>query len=409
MRLAGAAAGAAFVLVLVLAGGTNGAGPASKVRIYSSLPEHGGSGAQALAIERGARMALRDAGGRVGKHPVSYRTLDDSLKSTGAADEGRGAENARRAADDDHTIGYIGQYNSGISKVTIPILNKAGIAQVSPSNTFVGLTTRAPGHAPGEPGKYYPTGRRTYARILPNDSVQAAALATAARGSGCASVHVFNSGTRYSRGMSTTFAETARANGLKVAKVVSYDPEAHDYKSLASKVKAPCVLQTGEVEMHGGRLLKDVHAAHPKVRLYGSDAVCLNSSFGIPRSIARRYRCTIATLGRSGFGPAGRRFFDRYQKRYHDRSDPYAIYGYESMALLLSSARRALGPAGKLKRGRVVAALFATRNRRSAIGRYSIDRHGDTTLRNYGLYRLKHGRLRFARVVRSVRPVIRRR
>src|SRR3712207_7271289 len=54
----------------------------------------------------------------------SYKPLDDSLASSGQADEGKGAQNARTASGDETTIGYIGEYNSGISKGTIPILNK---------------------------------------------------------------------------------------------------------------------------------------------------------------------------------------------------------------------------------------------------------------------------------------------
>ena len=46
---------------------------------------------------------------------------------------------------------------------------------VSPANTYVGLTTNLPGSAPGEPQKYYPTGKRNYLRIVPLDSIQAAA------------------------------------------------------------------------------------------------------------------------------------------------------------------------------------------------------------------------------------------
>ncbi|MFL5780079.1 MAG: branched-chain amino acid ABC transporter substrate-binding protein [Thermoleophilaceae bacterium] len=410
MRLA-ACVGCAAIALAVVAPAADG-GATRRVAIYSSLPERGASADQARAIERGARMALADAGGKVGAHPVTFMTLDDSLASTGAADEGRGGKNARRAAHDHRTIGYIGEFNSGVSKVTIPILNRAGIAQISPSNTYVGLTTNAPGHEPGEPGKYYPTGRRTYARVQANDSVQAAALVTAARGHGCASVHVFNSGTTYSRGMSTTFARTARAVGLKVRRVVTYDPQAHDYKSLAAKVRSPCVVQAGEIEMHGARLLSDVHNARPKARLYGADGICLNVSTdptrGIPPSVAGRFRCTLAELARHAYPPAGREFFKRYSARYGDaHPDPYAIYGYESMRLMLHSAQAALGPKGGIRRQRVVAKLFATRNRRSVLGRYSIDRHGDTTLRQYGLYRLAHGRLRFARTLHSVRPVIR--
>jgi branched-chain amino acid transport system substrate-binding protein len=406
------AAMACAAVALGAAAAAAGGGPANRrVAIYSSLPERDGWAWQALAIERGARMALADAGGRVGAHHVVFKRLDDSLASTGAADEGRAERNARRAANDHRTIGYIGEYNSYASAASIPILNRAGIAQISPTNTYVGLTTKAPGHAPGDPGRYYPTGRRTYARVQPNDSVQAAALVTVARGHGCASVHVFNSGTYYSRGLSTTFARTAKAVGLKVRRVVTYDPDAHAYRSLAAKVKSPCVVQTGEIELHGARLLRDVHHARPHARLYGADGVCINvsdhSDLGVPRSVAKRYRCTLASLAPGAYPPAGRAFFKRYFARYGEAHfDPYAINGYESMALMLSSAKRALGPGGGLKRRGVVAALFATRNRHSVLGKYSIDRHGDTTLRDYGLYRLRKGRLHFARKVASVKPVV---
>jgi branched-chain amino acid transport system substrate-binding protein len=378
--------------------------------IYSSLPETGASGAQARAIENGARMAIAKRHGRVAGFKIVYKRLDDSLRSTGAADEGRGARNARRAARDKSTAGYIGEYNSGISKVTIPILNRAGIAQISPSNTFVGLTTDAPGAESGEPGKYYPTGRRTYARVLPNDVIQAGALVAATRGDGCKSVHLFNSGSLYSRGNAKNFKRAAAKAGLKVKASVRYPPRRpKTYKRLAKKVTAPCVVQMGEVEMNAGQLLKAVDSKRPHARLYGADAECLNPSSdpsrGVPRQLAGHYHCTIAALAPDAFGAAGRRFFADYSDRYHDKTpDPYAIYGYESMALILASIDRASEAGGGLTRGKVVKALFATKGRHSVIGTYGIDPHGDTTLLDYGLYKLGKKRLSFGRKVVAVRP-----
>ena len=55
---------------------------------------------------------------------------------------------------------------------------------VSPANTYVGLTHGGPGTSPGEPDKYYPTGKRNYIRIVAADDFQGAAdaqLAQAAR------------------------------------------------------------------------------------------------------------------------------------------------------------------------------------------------------------------------------------
>src|SRR2546421_2888772 len=219
-------------------GGGGGGGARSKTSgtsrtVYSSLREQGASGDQAKAIENGARLAVQRGGGKVGKYTITYKPLDDSLASTGAADEGKGAQNARTAVQDKSAIGYVGEYNSGISKVTIPILNKSGITQISPSNTYVGLTSTAPGHEPGEPDKYYPTGKRTYARVVPIDTVQAAALLLQMKADGCKSVTVWNSKSTYSAGLATNVQQEASKAGIKVAGNVGYDPKAANYRSLA--------------------------------------------------------------------------------------------------------------------------------------------------------------------------------
>src|SRR2546421_11882086 len=294
-------------------GGGGGGGATSKISgtsltVYSSLPEQGASGDQAKAIENGAKLAVQNRGGKVGKYTVTYKPLDDSLASTGAADEGKGAQDARTAVQNKSTIGYIGEYNSRISKVTIPILNKAGIPQISPANTYVGLTSNAAGSEPGEPGKYYPTGKRTYVRVVPKDTVQSAALVTSAKQDGCTSIAVFNSKTTYSAGLARNIGLAAPKIGLKIVANDAYDPKAANYRSLVSKIKTPCAIQTGEIEQNGVQLMKDVAAANPGVKLFGADGICLNASAdpkkGVPQTLAGQFKCTIATLNPIHAGPA---------------------------------------------------------------------------------------------------------
>ena len=100
-------------------GGGGGGGASSKISgttltIYASVPLQGASGSQGKAIENGAGLALDQVGGKVGKYTIKYTRLDDSLASTGAADEGKAAQNARQAVSNKNTIGYVGEYNSGI-------------------------------------------------------------------------------------------------------------------------------------------------------------------------------------------------------------------------------------------------------------------------------------------------------
>jgi branched-chain amino acid transport system substrate-binding protein len=385
-------------------GGTPIAG--SSLTIYSSLPQQGASAGQAKAMQNGAQLAIDAVDGRVGDYSITYKPLDDSLASTGQADEGKALQNARTAVSDDTAVGYIGEYNSGISKVTLPVLNQGGIAQVSPSNTYVGLTTDAPGSEPGEPDKYYPTGRRTYARIAPNDTVQAAAIATAAADSGCSGLDIWHTKTTYAAGLARNLEGAATEKGLEVHSVDGIDPEAPNYRSLAGGIRGDCFAFTGEIEFNGVQAMKDA-AASPKVdRLFSGDGLCLGEiadpQLGLPAKVASRFRCTIATLDASAYPPAGKKFFEDYSQEFNEPNpDPYAINGYESMALLLDAIDRASqGGGGQVSRDAVVDALFETTERDSVLGNYSIDENGDTSITDYGLYKASGRGLEFDRVVK---------
>jgi branched-chain amino acid transport system substrate-binding protein len=387
-------------------GGGGGGGSTKKVSgntltIYASVPLQGGSGDQGKAIENGAQLAVDAVNGKIGKYTIQYKRLDDSLASTGAADENQASQNARTAVGDKTAIGYIGDYNSGISKVTIPLLNQGGVAQVSPSNTYAGLTTKAGGADPGEPDKYYPTGKRTFARVVPIDTVQAAALVLTMKADGCKSVHIWNSKSTYSAGLAKNIVTAAGKRGIKVEGNDGYDPKAANYRSLAANVHSDCFVSTGEIEQNANEGLKDVAAANPTTKIYESDGDCLNASAdpskGVPPTVSGRFKCTIATLDPKAFGPEGKKFFADYSKKYKVPSpDPYAIYGYESMAVLLDSIKRASANGTKdVTREDVVNALFQTKNRKSILGTYSLDSEGDTDITTYGVYVVKAKSLKF--------------
>ncbi|MEA2473619.1 MAG: branched-chain amino acid transport system substrate-binding protein [Thermoleophilaceae bacterium] len=406
-----AALSAIFAMGVAACGSSGGGGSGGKISgtqltIYSSLPEQGASGGQAKAIENGAKLAVQGKGGKVGKYSITYKPLDDSLASSGSADEGKGRQNARTAVSDKTTIAYLGEYNSGISKVTIPILNRAGIAQVSPANTYVGLTTNKPGSEPGEPDKYYPSGKRTYARVVPPDTIQGAALAQAAQQAGCKAIHIWNSKTTYATGLARNLSMSATKLGLKVEGNDGIDPKAANYRSLAANVKADCFIYTGEIESNGIQAIKDVASANTQAKIFTGDGTCLNDTAnpakGVPANIASRVKCTIATLDPKSFGPEGKKFFADYVKQYKisGNPDPYAIYGFEATNLILDAIQRA-STKGDLTRQGVVDALYQTKNRQSVLGTYSIDQNGDTSLTDYGLYKIVGGKLVFDRVLKA--------
>jgi branched-chain amino acid transport system substrate-binding protein len=60
------------------------------------------------------------------------------------------------------------------------------------------------------------------------------------------------------------------------------------------------------------------------------------------------------------------------------------------MAIALDSLKKAGNNANDRKK--VLEALFAQKDRQSVLGVYSIDKNGDTTLTDYGLYTIKNGK-----------------
>src|ERR1700754_477577 len=146
--------------------GSSSSGGGKTLNVYSSLPAQGAGRTQTIAVQNGIKLALEQAGGKAGNFTIKYTPLDDSTAQAGAWTPEATQANARKAAQDSSVGGYIGEFNSGASAISIPILNEAGVPQISPANTAGGLTSSGSGAQPGEPNKYYPSGTRTYARIV---------------------------------------------------------------------------------------------------------------------------------------------------------------------------------------------------------------------------------------------------
>ncbi len=373
------------------------AGGGKTVDIYSSLPMQGASSAQTIPLVNGIKLALSQAGSKAGQWTVNYQVLDDSTAAAGKWDPGQTAANARKVASDSKAVFYIGEFNSGASEVSIPILNEAGIPQVSPANTYVGLTTSLPGSAPGEPQKYYPTGKRTYLRIVPIDSIQAAADLIAMKNAGCTKVAVANDKEAYGAGLATLLQLEKGFYGVTIASNTGIDPTAPNFRSYASTVQgqgANCFFFSGIVSNGAVQITKDVHSAIPTAKIFGGDGVCTDSytaasKGGVPAAIDPLIQCTVATQNLSAY-PGGRDFLSAYQAKYGGSSpDPYAIYGYAVMQLALNTIKN-LGAQGNSKTA-VLAALFADKAVQSVLGTYGFNANGDTTLKSYGLYKVASG------------------
>jgi branched-chain amino acid transport system substrate-binding protein len=404
---------AALVLALPACGDDDdGGGGASAegdtLAIYSSLPLQGAQRPNTTDLVRGAELALKQHAGKAGEFRIEYTSLDDSTAQAGAWTPEQTSANARRVAQEDNSIAYIGEFNSGASAISIPILNEVPIAQVSPANTAVGLTSDEPGADEGEPDKYYPTGQRHYLRIVPKDTIQGAALATVMKQDGCQNAYILNDKEVYGAGLARNVEMSAQEQGLEILANEGIDPKAPNFRSLAAKMRgdgADCFVFGGITANGAVQLYKDVLAASPDIKLYGPDGIA-ETGFtdpgegGIPANVQRRVKLTVATLDPSEYPPDGQKFFRDYEAEYGEANpNPYAVYGYEAMDLILDTCDR-LGP-DCADRQMLIDGLYDTKGRESVLGRYDIDENGDTTLTDYGVYRVEDGELVFDETIKA--------
>lgn len=377
--------------------------------IYASIPLRGASSVSGMAVLNGERMALAAARGRIGRDRIALVPLDDATISRGGWDPGQTTANARLAAQNRTTIGYLGDLNSGASAVSIPLLNHAGIAQISPASAAVGLTMGGPGSSPGEPQKYYPTGVRTFARVVPSDAVQALAQARLQLSDGCTSTFVVDDDEVDGQDTAASFEAVAESLSLKIAGTQSFEPSQTSYRSLGAAVassRADCVLISAITEDAAARVTDRIASALPHALIFATAGLA-DSTYtdpalgGLAPAIDPRVLITGATLDPRAHSAAGRRFLVDYDRRY-GAPQPDAILGFEAMSLMLRAITRATdGGRRPARRSQVVAAIFHTHARHSLLGTYSIDRAGDTTLKTYGVYRVVRGQLRFLKRIHT--------
>jgi len=380
-------------------GGSTGS---NNLSIYSSLPLQGDSRPQSESVVNGEKLALQEHGGKVGNYTIKYVSLDDSTAATGKWEPGATSSDARKAAQDKSTIVYLGEFNSGASAISIPILNEAGILQISPSNTYVGLT-RSEGADKGEPDKYYPSGKRTYGRVVPADHIQAAAQVAYQKDQGCKKTYILNDKEVYGKGIADAVQNDGKAQGLVIAGNDGIDTKAANFRSLATKIKgtgADCMFFGGITDNKAAQVWKDVGAANPTMKLFGPDGVA-ESAFTtkIPASLQSRTYITNPTLDPKLYPPAAQDFFKTYKQKYGKAPEPYAIYGYEAMQDALLAIQNA-GSKGN-DRAEVIKQFFNIKDRDSVLGKYSIDPNGDTTLSDYGGDKVKGGQLVFDKVIKA--------
>ncbi len=361
----------------------SGSGKAEKL-IVSDLPLQGDSAERSKQMNDAIVQEMARKGWLAGTTEVGFQACDDSLASTGEWDENLCRSNARAYASNSDVIGVIGTYNSGCAAVEIPVLNKApggGLAMVSPGNTFVCLTEPGSICKPNEPDVYYPSGKRNYIRVVPNDAVQMAGLATFANGHGIRNPYILVAADDpTSKGQADTFEGAARSLGMNIAGVEQWDPKAKSYSDLMQKVKASgadAVLLAGLLEQNGAQIIQDkVSVLGPNdgpVKLLAPDGFAQQSTIDQAGAATKGMYASLPGKVPSSLTGEGSAFVKELKSQIGDQPlELFAPYAGQAAEVLMPAIQ-----SGSATRSGVIASLFRTRVHDGIVGSFSITQSGD--------------------------------
>ncbi|MSR18015.1 MAG: branched-chain amino acid ABC transporter substrate-binding protein [Phycisphaerales bacterium] len=379
-------------------------GTAQELKIVSSLPRTGNANGQTTSMVNGIRMAIEEVGGHVDGYTILYEDMDDASPQRGNWDPMIEASNAEKAAANPLVVAYIGTFNSGAAKISMPILNKAGLAMVSPANTYPGLTKPGLGEK-NEPKAYRPTGTINYFRIVPTDDLQGAVAADWAKELGAKKVFVLNDRELYGVGIANVFVASCAKLGIKVLGNEGVDTKAPNYRSLVTKIKAlgaDLVYYGGTTQNNAGQIAKDLRGGGVRVPFMVPDG-CFEEAFIEAAGAENLNDTTYITFGglpADQLTGKGAQFAKSYMEKFGTEPEAYAVYGYEAASVVLDALKRAKSK----DRSGVLAALKETRDFHGAIGSWSFDENGDTTNRTMSGQTVRDGEFVFVKALGAESP-----
>jgi branched-chain amino acid transport system substrate-binding protein len=352
----------------------------SEIHVYSSLPLEGTDLAQNSTIVNELKAVLD--GQKIGNFTVKYTSLDDASPAKNGAWDGTVEQsNANKAADDPDAMVYIGTFNSGAAKLSIPILNGACLVMFSPANSYPGLTKAVDGvTTPGEPNSYYPNGYRNYARDINTDDAQGGASSEWAYSLNFKKAYVIDDGQTYGNGIGKAWAKHfAKVGGTVVSPngaTESYDPKAADFNALGQKIKdsGADVVFIGAITANAtAKLWKDIKAANPSITIFGPDGVNEKAWFDGTGSAGVGTYLTFGGVDVSQLTATGKTWADAYKAKNGSQPPFYAAYGHAAGEVVLAGLKKA----ATNDRWAVLQAVMGTTDLDTVIGKFSLDANGD--------------------------------
>jgi branched-chain amino acid transport system substrate-binding protein len=361
--------------------------------IASDLPLQGAGRAQNIDMQKAIQYVLdKQYHFKAGKYTVGYQGCDDSTAETGGWDAGKCTANGRAYASNTSVMGVLGTFNSGCAKLIVPLANRAPggpLAMLSVANTNVGLTHNAPWNNPGEPGIYYPTGKRNYVRVAASDDYQGPAaaflllskafkLSQGKKFAPIKDVYILHDNQTFGKGVAEAFRQQAQRSAIRVLGFEPWDAKATSYEAIANRIKATnadAVYLGGIVCNNGAKLIKDLRAVlGPTPVFVGPDGWTPYSATLAAGSAAQGMYISYAGQPLEKLPPTGKKFIKAFKKYLGIKTlpPPYAVYQAQGAQIMLDAIKRSKGT-----RASVTTAIFKTKVKNGIMGTFHFDKNGD--------------------------------
>jgi branched-chain amino acid transport system substrate-binding protein len=343
-------------------------GPGEPVHIAYWFVTSGANTSLGMDTVRGCEIAIEDFGGKVKGHPVKLSGQDSGCNPEG------GQAAATKLASDPTVVAAIGSNCSSEAKPGVPILWKAGICTVSPSNTAPYLTD------PNRGSDY-----DGYLRTCHNDKVQGAVAAQFAidvmKVKKAATIH---DGSVYAEQLAQVFAETFKKLGGTITAQEAVSPGDTDMRPVLTKIATgkPDFIYYPIFIAEGGHITRQAKevAGLEKVYLMGADGIFS------PDFLKAAGEAAVGMFHSSpdfsAFPAAYKNFLKKHEEKYGKKPEaPFHAHAYDATMMILKAIDKVgvEGADGSLQIGRKALrdALYATKDFQGMTGTLNCDQYGD--------------------------------
>jgi branched-chain amino acid transport system substrate-binding protein len=364
---------------------------AKTMKIYASWPMQGAMIPEGTAMLNAAKLALEEVNYTATGWKLELVFLDDASPTTGSWDGTVESGNAQKCIADENCLIYFGTYNSGAAKISMPLTNKAGVPQITPANSYPGLTKK--GFAPGEPDIYRPTGKVNYFRTYGADDLQGASGAAWAKCLGYKKVYILDDRQLYGKGIADVFDKKAQELGIQVLGHDGVESVNIDFRALLTKVKASgaeLVYFGGLMDSGGPQIVQQMDAlglTKAGIKMMSDDAMY---SDAVPQAVTPELLngnllVTFASPALDQLPTdVGKNFYKNYKAKYNADPIGWSLYSYNAVLVILDSIKRAAPKLDAAKtvderRAAILEAMRVTKDLPGVSGPITFDENGDPT------------------------------